>query len=132
MSTDLFGNEVEATPAVPASSAPAVNNLRVVTDVLNRAVSESGYVVAGPSRRVYRRVDKETMKQVPGWELNAVLQLIDRGQLSIGGTHVLRCGAVRRSVNSVLVPKSTRLMLSRWNALKPLENTSAKATKKGA
>ncbi|WP_146231345.1 hypothetical protein [Lentzea atacamensis] len=106
--------------------------MRMITEVLNRAVSDFGYVIAGPARRVYRRVDKDHMKQVPAWELNAVLQLIDGGQLSVGGTHLLRCGAVRRSANSVLVSKSTRSMLSRWNALKPFEKSSGSKSKKGA
>ncbi|RAS62955.1 hypothetical protein C8D87_107103 [Lentzea atacamensis] len=131
MSADLFGNEVEPTAVPVVTARPAVNDLRVVTEVLNRAVSESGYVVAGAARRVFRRVDKDKISRVPAWESNAVVQLVDNGQLTIGGSHLLRCGAVRQSVNSVLVPKSTRLMLSRWNALKPLNNSNS-SEKKGA
>jgi hypothetical protein len=126
VSADLFGNEVEPAAAPAAAARPVTNDLRVVTEVLNRAVSDCGYLVAGRSWRVYRRIDKETMKLATAWELRTVAQLIDSGQLTIGGTHLLRCGAVRQSVNSVLVPKSTRLMLSRWNALKPLGNSQKK------
>lgn len=131
MSADLFGNEVEPAATSAVIARPVVNDLRVVTEILNRAVSDCGYVVAGAARRVFRRVDKEKMSRVPAWESNAVVQLVDSGQLTIGGTHLLRCGAVRQSVNSVLVPKSTRLMLSRWNALKPLGNSNS-SEKKGA
>lgn len=132
MSVDLFGNEVEPAASPVVSRAPDINDMRVIVEVLNRAVSETGYVVAGPSRRVYRRVEKDRMRQVPQWELNAVLQLVDSGQLSIGGTHALRCGAVRQSANSVLVPKPTRQSLMRWNALKALETTPPTRKAKGA
>ncbi|WP_439664149.1 hypothetical protein ACSHWB_23505 [Lentzea sp. HUAS TT2] len=133
MSTDLFGNEIDTAPAAsPASAAPVVNDMRVIMDVLNRAVDEPGYAIAGPTRRVYRRTNNKTMKHVPRWELEAVLQLIDSGQLIIGGTHVLRCGAIRQAVNSVLVPTITRQKLKRWNALKPMGNQAASTSKKGA
>ncbi|MDX8146504.1 hypothetical protein SK854_30625 [Lentzea sp. BCCO 10_0061] len=131
MSTDLFGNEVEPAATSTVAARPAVNDLRTVTEVLNRAVSDCGYMVASTSRTVFRRVDKEKISRVPAWESNAVVQLVDNGQLTIGGTHLLRCGAVRQPVRSVLVPKPTRLMLSRWNALKPLGN-SMSSEKKGA
>ncbi|SDP60891.1 hypothetical protein [Lentzea jiangxiensis] len=131
MSADLFGNEVEPTTAPAAAARSVTNDLRVVTEVLNRAVSDCGYVVASTARTVFRRVDKEKISRIPAWEASAVVQLVDNGKLVIGGTHLLRCGAVRQSVRSVLVPKSTRLMLSRWNALKPLGNSKS-SEKKGA
>ncbi|WP_143022466.1 hypothetical protein [Lentzea jiangxiensis] len=131
MSADLFGNEAEDVAAPAVAARPVVNDLRTVTEVLNRAVSDCGYVVASTSRTVFRRVDKDKISRVPAWEANAVVQLVDNGQLVIGGTHQLRCGAVRQPVRSVLVPKPTRLMLSRWNALKPL-GSSKSSEKKGA
>jgi hypothetical protein len=119
MGKDLFGNEIPPGNGHEDSSTkrPMVNDMKVITDVLTTATSEQGYVIAGRTRRVFRRVDKEAMKPIPAWESNAVHQLIDSGQLTLGGNHVLRCGAVRGSATSVLVPKATRAQLSRWGAL---------------
>jgi hypothetical protein len=131
MPVDLFGFESQD-PVPPARPPVATNDMRSIIEVLERAVNECGYVIVGPSRRVYRRTNYNTMKQIPRWELETVLQLIDSGQLILGGHHVLRCGAIRQTVNSVLVPKPTRQNLNRWNALKPLNETPAGKEKKGA
>lgn len=118
MQEDLFGNRIECeNDSEPRSAHRPVNNMKTITEVLGRAGSEFGYVVAGAVRRVYRKTGKEDMKHVPLWEMDAVLQLVDGGQLKLGGTHVLRNGAVRRSTTSVLVPKATKDLLSRWSAL---------------
>ncbi|GHH59796.1 hypothetical protein [Lentzea cavernae] len=132
MPTDLFGFENEPVAAPVPPSSPVTNDMRVIMDVLNRAVMETGYVLAGASRRVYRRIGKDGMKRVPQWELDAVLQCIDSGQLTVGGTHLLRCGAVRQSASSVTVPKATRQKVMRWNSLMPLVGTPAGDEKKGA
>lgn len=131
MPIDLFGFESQD-PAPPARSSVVTNDMRVIMHVLNYAAMETGYVLAGASRRVYRRSGKDGMKRVPQWELNAVLQCIDSGQLTTGGTHMLRCGAVRQSATSVTVPKATRVKVQRWNALKPLDETPAGNERKGA
>ncbi|XVV03369.1 hypothetical protein ACQPW3_39590 [Actinosynnema sp. CA-248983] len=118
MSTDLFGNEVPDVPLSQETSRRITNDMGQVMAALERACAEHGYVVSVLSRKVFRRVDKEKMRSVPVWESTTVLQLLDRGLLNEGGTHLLRCGAVRSGVRSVLVPKSSRQMLSRWKALK--------------
>jgi len=116
---DLFGNEVaDTTPVTPSKPRPVVNDMVAVMEVLGHAVDEFGYMLAGQSRRVMRKTDKDVMKPVPMWEANVVHQLIDSGQLTIGGTHFMRCGAVSGFAHSVLVPKPTRLQLSRWRTLK--------------
>lgn len=119
MQEDLFGNEIECENSrEPRSARPPVNNMKTITEVLARAGSEFGYVVAGVARRVYRKTSKDNMKQVPVWEMDAVLQLVDGGQLKLGsGTRVLRNGAVQRPTTSVLVPKATKDLLTRWSAL---------------
>jgi hypothetical protein len=119
MAEDLFGDEItDTTPAAPSKPRPVVNDMTAVMTVLGHAVDEFGYLLTGPSRRVMRKSDKTTMRPIPMWEANLVHQLLDSGQLTIGGTHFMRCGAVSGHAYSVLVPKSTRLRLSRWRALK--------------
>lgn len=127
MSTDLFGNEVPEVPLSEETSRRITNDMSQVMTVLERACAEHGYVASVLSRKVFRRVDKETMRPVPAWESTAVLQLLDRGLLNEGGTHLLRSGAVRFGVRSVLVPKWSRLMLARWKALKTPPSWNATA-----
>jgi hypothetical protein len=117
MTEDLFGNAIEDT-GPQGKPRPVTNDMGTVVTVLDRAVSTEGYLLAGPSRRVMRRCDKQTMQPVPLWEANAVHQLIDSGQLTLGGTHFMKCGAVSGHAHSVLVPKPTRDRLNRWQALK--------------
>jgi len=119
MPEDLFGEEVPDTAdTAPSTPRQVTNNMAAVMTVLDHAVDEFGYLLAGPSRRVMRKTDKELMKPVPRWEADLVHQLIKAGQLTIGGTHFMRCGAVSGQAHSVLVPKATRAQLSRWRALK--------------
>lgn len=119
MSLDLFGNEADDTPeTTPSKPRPVTNDMTAVMTVLGHAVDEFGYLLAGPSRRVMRKNDKDTMRPVPRWEAGVVHQLIESGQLTVGGTHFMRCGAVSGHAHSVLVPKPTRMRLNRWQALK--------------
>lgn len=118
MTEDLFGNEVTESPAAAGKLRQITNDMSTVMTVLSRAQDEFGYLLAGPTRQVFRRCDREKMRPLPRWEAGAVHQLIETGQLTVGGTHFMRCGAVRGHANSVLVPKSTRDQLARWRALK--------------
>ncbi|WP_106185610.1 hypothetical protein [Umezawaea tangerina] len=118
MTEDLFGHDVPDTPAPAGRPRPVTNDMATVMTVLGRAQEEFGYVLAGPSRQVFRRRDRESMRPIPQWEAGAVHQLIEAGQLTVGGTHFLRCGAVRGHANSMLVPRATRDQLARWRALK--------------
>ena len=115
---DLFGNEVPDVPLSRETSRRITNDMNQVMTVLERACSEAGYFV-GPRSRVFRAIEKGVVKPVPLWESGAVLQLVASGQLTQGGgTHLVRCGAVRSQVHAVLVPRSTRNQLARWKALK--------------
>ena len=116
MSEDLFGNEVEG-QATERQPRPAPNDMRTVLRVIEHAVSENGYLVA--RSRVLRRVEEDRAQPVARWESVAVLHLLDTGHFKLGGTHQVRCGAVRLAASSVLVPKPTRAMLSRLRALHP-------------
>jgi hypothetical protein len=118
MTEDLFGNEVPDSPRPAGKPRQTTNDMTTVMTVLSRAQDEFGYVLAGPSRQVFRRCDKDKMRLIPRWESGTVHQLIDAGQLTVGGTHFLRCGAVQGHANSVLVPKATRDQLARWRVLK--------------
>lgn len=118
MSEDLFGNEITDSPTAPAEPRTVTNDMAAVMTVLGHAVEEYGYLLAGPSRRVMRKTDKDVMKPVPRWEADLVHQLIETKRLTVGGTHFMRCGAVSSHAHSVLVPKTTRADLSRWRALK--------------
>ncbi|ASO21541.1 hypothetical protein FHR81_003184 [Actinoalloteichus hoggarensis] len=118
---DLFGNAVSEEPKRARDSSSGVNDMAMVMDVVRTASGgedSMGYVLAGRNQRVYRRVDRETMTPVPVWEADTVRQCIRSGLLKTGGTHVLRCGAVRGPAVSLLVPKSTRVQLARWQVLK--------------
>ena len=96
MSEDLFGNEVpdKPTPAKPPTRS-ATNDMNVIAGVLRAACSSEPYVLVGPGQRVYRRVDKATMRPVARWEDSAVHQMVKSGLLSLGGQHLLRSGAVQ-------------------------------------
>lgn len=118
MSEDLFGNEVPDVPVSGETSRRITNDMSQVMTVLERACSDAGYFI-GSRSRVFRLVEKGVMKPVPLWESGVVLQLVASGQLVRGGgTHMLRCGAVRSQVHAVLVSKSSRNQLARWKALK--------------
>lgn len=118
MAEDLFGDDVPDPPSATRKPRPTTNEMSTVMTALDRAQDEFGYVLAGPSRQVFRRCGKDKMRPIPRWESGAVHQLIEVGQLAVGGTHFLRCGAVQGHANSVLVPKTTRDQLARWRVLK--------------
>ncbi|MCS7484404.1 hypothetical protein ACFFQW_34310 [Umezawaea endophytica] len=118
MAEDLFGNDVPDTSVPAGQPRPVTNDMSAVMTVLGRAEDLFGYVLAGASRQVFRRCGGDRMRPIPRWEAAVVHQLIEVGQLTVGGTHFLRCGAVRGHANSVLMPKTTRLQLGRWRALK--------------
>lgn len=121
MSEDLFGNTIEPVPAKKPAVFPAgaqVNSMDTVMAVLERALADCGYLIAGRGNRVFRRTDTNRMRPVPVWEGHAVHQLVGSGQLTTGGCHHMSVGAVRYHAQSVLVPKSTRNQVLRWKSLK--------------
>ncbi|NMH79666.1 hypothetical protein HF577_21550 [Pseudonocardia xinjiangensis] len=63
------------------------------------------------------------MEPVPGYEQDTVRQLLDSGHLTTGGTHHVRYGGREGTANSILVPKATRAMVTRWSSLRPLHGS---------
>ena len=75
-----------------------------------------GYLLVGAHQRVYARVDAHTeVARVPGYEDDAVHQLLRRHWLTLGASHHLTCGAATLTGVAVLVSRDTRTQLLRWN-----------------
>lgn len=115
----LFGRQ-EPLPT-PRTHRHTTNDLDLVAAVV-RLAADPGYVLIGPSERVYRRdpTTKGAVEAVPAYEQEAVTQLLASGHLSIGGTHRVHHGGREGAASSVLVPKTTRAMVRRWAALQPI------------
>jgi hypothetical protein len=107
--------------AKPAPARREVNDLDLIESVI-RTATDPGYVLIGPAERVYLRERGSTraVTRVPGYEADAVAQLLDSRHLSVGGTHIVRANGREGPARSVLVSKSARSMLARWQALRPL------------
>jgi hypothetical protein len=118
--SDLFGAPVDTGTIEAGKLRSLTNDMDAVITVLTRASGENKYLISQRGVRLFRRVDRERMRPVPRWEADLVTQLIDSGHLRLGGSHVLRCGAVRSPVASVLASKATRDQLARWRAMKPM------------
>ncbi len=106
-----------------APERPAINDIELVADVI-RAASTRGYVLIGPSQQVFAWVDEKKkgglVERVPTYEQDAVHQLLSSRHLKIGGTHIVRYRDREGPANSVLVPRSSRAMVTRWAAYRPL------------
>jgi len=62
---------------------------------------------------------------------DTVVQLLDTGHLRLGGTHHVQHARQEGPARSVLVPKATRDMVSRWTHLRPIpEPTPVPAAEK--
>ena len=123
----FFGRQ-EPVPGTSKAGAAATNDPELIADVV-RIATEPGYVVIGAAERVFRRVDGTKTKggpvePVPAYEQDVVRQLLSTGQLRTGGTHTVRYGGREGSASSVLVPRGTRDMVTRWSNLAPLNGRS--------
>src|SRR5689334_16381982 len=111
----------ETLPTTTSRQRPVVNDFDLVAAVI-RSADDPGYVVIGPSKRVYLRDTtraKGFVVSVPRYEADTVAQLLDAGHLRLGGTHVVSDGRHEGPARSVLVTTATRAMLARWAALHP-------------
>jgi len=100
----LFGGQQPIpTPRQPAETRPATNDMDLIETVI-RLAREPGYVLIGATDRVYRRRvgSNEEVERVPGYEADAVHQLLARGLLSTGGAHQVRYSRHEGSATSVL------------------------------
>ncbi len=126
----LFGDPAPL-PAAPASPAPGINDLDLVASVI-RSAQDPGYVVVGPSERVLLRDPtgwpKGTVERVPTYEQDTVRQFLADGLLTLGGVHRVHYGDRDGPAHSVLVPKATRTMATRWAQLHPLDGVPYQRT----
>ena len=117
---DLFGEPVKAPAAVVASRQSwGVNDRDLAESVLRTALG-NGYAVIGQPMRVYRCAGRGEIEAVPRYESDMVSDLIDRELLRVGGWHDYTCGRSAGRGRSVLVPRGTRTLLTRWATLKRL------------
>jgi hypothetical protein len=121
----LFGRQ-EPLPAPATATPPANNDPELVASVV-RAAMTRGYVVIGPAQRVFLREPGGAQKggrvePVPGYEQDTVRQLLDSGHLTTGGTHLVRHAGREGTASSILVPKATRAMVTRWSSMRPLHD----------
>jgi hypothetical protein len=106
--------------AAPAADQPVTDDPDLIASVV-RAAGDPGYVVIGPAQRVYRRGvggRSDEIEAAPLYENGAVHQLLTKGLLKIGGSHVVNHQGKSGGANSVLVPAKTRSMVSRWDSYK--------------
>jgi hypothetical protein len=119
---DLFGNPVQPAVEPAVKQRPKTNDVGLVEQVLRVACNE-GYALLGPQERVYRVGPKDAhgaseVSGVSPAEADAVHQLIDNKDLSVGGQHQYRYRNAREGYGrSVLVPNKTRGMSARWTHL---------------
>ncbi len=114
----LFGGQQPIpTPRQPAKAQPATNDMDLIETVI-RLAREPGYVLIGATDRVYRRRvgSKEEVERVPGYEADAVHQLLARGLLSTGGAHQVRYSRREGRATSVLIPRATAKTAARWSS----------------
>jgi len=115
---DLFGNPVDE-PVTTGPAAPSINDMNLIEKVLQVA-ENTGYVLVGPSERLYRLVDAKTIEVAPRFEEEAVHQLLTTKWLMKGGVHVYTHHGEEGPGNSVLVPKSTKVKARQWRSLAPI------------
>jgi hypothetical protein len=116
--TDLFGNPVTT---VPGSSGRGwgvdSNDIDLMHTIAGNAV-RCGYLLVGQPERVYARTDHHHgVARVPRYEDDAVHQLLRRRWLTRGTHHRISCGAATLLGTAVLVPKTTREQITRWERL---------------
>ena len=121
--TTLLGKPAPI-PQPRKPSRPDINDPELVASVIRTAINR-GYVLIGPAQRVYLREPGQTRKgarvePVPSYEQDTVHQLLDTRHLTTGGTHIVRAAGREGPATSVLVPKASQAMVSRWAALAPL------------
>ncbi|MCU1685328.1 MAG: hypothetical protein JWQ81_6067 [Amycolatopsis sp.] len=119
--TDLFGNPLDA-PQGTRPQRPPVNDLPLVERVLQIA-ELTGYVLVGPSERVFTLGGRHEIEAAPSHEGDAVHQLIDAGWLTKGGSHTYHCYGHTGTGNAVLVPRATKHKARHWRSLAPISCT---------
>jgi adenosylmethionine-8-amino-7-oxononanoate aminotransferase len=118
---DLFGNADAPAPPVASTGTAAgeTNDIDLIRHIAGNA-GRNLYLLVGRAERVYARADgaeSTDVVRVPRYEEDAVHQLLRRRLLTRGGQHAVTCGAASLNGTAVLAPRSTRLMVERWEHL---------------
>jgi hypothetical protein len=94
---------------------PLTNDMDLIETVI-RMAGDPGYVLIGAAERVYRRRPGcgEEVEKVPGYEADAVHQLLDQKALTTGGAHQVRYGRHEGRATSVLLSRATARRAQRW------------------
>ncbi|WP_145926777.1 hypothetical protein [Amycolatopsis orientalis] len=100
-------------------AAPPINDMTLIEKVLQVA-ENTGYVLVGPSERVYHLVARKTIEVAPRPEEEAVHQLLTVKWLTKGGVHVYTHHGYEGPGNAVLVPKATKVKARQWRSLAPI------------
>lgn len=125
--TDTGTTPTTASGITAGTDRRVTNDLDLVRDVLRLACTP-GYVLLGPAERVHRCQPTSSdgraarlvvVVAVPGYEADAVGQLLDTGHLRRGGRHTVHHADQAGPATGVLVPRSSRAMLARWDSLVP-------------
>lgn len=117
----MFGDTPVNTCPAGQRRTTAINDVDLIAAVI-RSADNPGYVLVGPSERVYLREPgtKHDVRRVPTYEADTVAQLVESGHLTIGGNHTVRLDRRDGPARSVLVTKQARSMVGRWASLTPL------------
>lgn len=106
-------------PDLPTKAAPVSriesNNVELMHTIAGNA-DRAGYLLAGPSERVYARDPDRDGRgvRVPRWEEDAVHQLLRRRWLYRGGAYLFTCGAADLTGTTVHTTRETRARVARW------------------
>ncbi|OJG07893.1 hypothetical protein BG618_01840 [Pseudonocardia autotrophica] len=126
----LFGDPVtvETDDHGPAATQDPREVARIVA-----AAQEPGFLIVERTGHVLRADPARPgcADAVSRHDGDTVLQLLDTGHLRLGGTHHVHHNGSEGPARSVLVPKATRDMVSRWDHLRPIAERApaAKPTK---
>lgn len=112
--------DFDGVPVAPLTSRDKprrpVNDMDLIERVL-RMASEDGFVLIGVREDVYRKTSGDWIERV-SWDVDATVhQLIDTKCLETGGTRTYRYDRYTGPGRSVLVPRRTRQMATRWRHL---------------
>ena len=123
----LFGDPV--TVATDETDPVATQDPREVARIVHTA-HDPGYLLIERTSRVLRADPTRPgcADAVSRHDGDTVAQLLDSGHLKLGGTHHVHHAGQEGPARSVLVPKQTRDMVSRWDHLRPV-STPARAPK---
>lgn len=121
---DLFGSPTGPTIPAPRPEPRPVSRIESNdVDLMHTIAANAarcGYLLVGPSERVYARVPQrhpDEVARVPRYEEDAVHQLLRRHWLTTGSQHRATCGAASLTGAAVLVPRDTRARIERWQRL---------------